>query len=131
MAAASVEAVSDEFDPSNIDLAAAFSSEGEPEVDPAQAEAMAKELSEARDRLLEAHVADVVVNHAIGLYELAAIHLTADQPNFDETRLAIDALKALVENLKGRLGEGESMLTDALSSLQMGFVQRRAEFDKK
>ena len=126
-----MEAVSDEFDPSNIDLAAAFSSEGEPEVDPAQAEAMARELSEARDRLLEANVADVVVNHAIGLYELAAIHLTADQPNFEETRLAIDALKALVENLKGRLGEGESMLTDALSSLQMGFVQRRAEFDKK
>lgn len=123
--------VSDEFDPSNIDLAAAFSSEGEPQVDPAQAEAMAKELSEARDRLLEADVADVVVNHAIGLYELAAIHLTAEKPNFDETRLAIDALKALVENLKGRLGEGESMLTDALSSLQMGFIQRRTEFDKK
>ena len=123
--------MSDEFDPSNIDLAAAFSSEGEPQVDPAQAEAMAKELSEARDRLLEADVADVVVNHAIGLYELAAIHLTAEKPNFDETRLAIDALKSLVENLKGRLGEGEPMLTDALSSLQMGFIQRRAEFDKK
>lgn len=123
--------MSDEFDPSKIDLAAAFSSEGEPEVDPAQAEAIAKELSEARERLLEANVADVVVNHAIGLYELAAIHLTAEKPNFDETRLAIDALKSLVENLNGRLGEGESMLTDALSSLQMGFVQRRAEFDKK
>lgn len=123
--------MSDEFDPSNIDLAGAFPDSGAAEVDPAQAEAMAKELSEARNRLLEADVADVVVNHAIGLYELAAIHLTAEKPNFDETRLAIDALKALVEALKGRLGEGEPMLADALSSLQVGFVQRLAEFNEK
>ncbi len=121
--------MSDDFDPSAIDLAAAFAdgAEGDPEIDPAQAEAIAKELSDARERLLEASVADVVVNHAIGLYELAAIHLTAEKPNFDETRLAIDALKALVVSLKDRLGEGESMLIEALSSLQMGFVQRRSE----
>ncbi len=118
--------MSDDFDPSAIDLQGAFGDDAA-EVDPAQAEAMAKELSDARERLLEAPVADVVVNHAIGLYELAAIHLTAPEPDFDETRLAIDSLKALVEALSGRLGEGEEMLGQALSSLQMGFVQRLAE----
>ena len=128
------------MDPKDIDLKAAFgandddagSAEGPnpvDDIDPAQAEAMAQELSEARARLLEAPVADVVVNHAIGLYELAAIHLTASEPNFDETRLAVDALKALVENLSGRLGEGEEMLGQALSSLQIAFVQRLAEVD--
>jgi hypothetical protein len=113
-------------DPKDIDLQAAFGEAAE-EVDPEQAEAMAEELTQARARLLEAPVADVVVNHAIGLYELAAIHLTAPEPDFDETRLAVDALKVLVENLAGRLGEGEEMLQQALSSLQMGFVQRLAE----
>ncbi len=114
------------MDPKDIDLKGAFGDEAD-DVDPAQAEAMAQELTQARARLLEAPVADVVVNHAIGLYELAAIHLMAPEPDFDETRLGIDALKALVENLSGRLGEGEEMLVQALSSLQMGFVQRLAE----
>ncbi len=128
------------MDPKDIDLKAAFGADspdsGTPDgpdpaedIDPAQAEAMAQELSEARARLLEAPVADVVVNHAIGLYELAAIHLTASEPDFDQTRLAVDALKALVENLSGRLGEGEEMLGQALSSLQIAFVQRLAEVD--
>lgn len=114
------------MDPNEIDLKAAFGDATE-DIDPADAEAMAQELTEARARLLEAPVADVVVNHAIGLYELAAIHLTAPEPDLDQTRLAIDALKVLVENLSGRLGEGEEMLTQALSSLQMGFVQRLSE----
>lgn len=124
--------MTDEFDPTQIDLQAAFGDAGgETEIDRQQAEAMAKELADARQRLLEAPVADVVVNHAIGLYELAAIHLSAPSPDLDQTRLAIDALKALVVNLSGRLGEGEKMLADALSSLQMGFVQRLGEQEKQ
>lgn len=124
--------MSDEFDPAQIDLKAAFGDpEGTSEVDRQQAEEMARELAEARQRLLEAPVADVVVNHAIGLYELAAIHLSAPSPDFDQTRLAIDALKALVVNLSGRLGDGEKMLAEALSSLQMGFVQRLGEQEKQ
>ena len=119
----------DEFDPTNIDLAGAFAGapQDAPDIDPAEAEEMARQLSEARTRLLEAPVADVVVDRAIGLYELAAIHLSAEKPDFDQTRLAIDALRALVDSLAGRLGEGEKMLIEALASLQMGFVQRLEE----
>ncbi len=119
----------DDFDPTNLDLAGAFADppEGTPDIDPAEAEEMARQLSEARARLLQAPVADVVVNHAIGLYELAAIHLSAEKPDFDQTRLAIDALRAIVDELTGRLGDGEKMLTEALASLQMGFVQRLEE----
>ncbi len=88
-----------------------------------QARAVAKELADARARLLETEVSTVLTNHGLGIYELAAIHLTADRPNLPEAKLAIDGLAALVEGLKGRLGEGEPTLRDALQQAQMAFVQ--------
>lgn len=102
----------------------------EPSLDPEQAEqarAMAQGLSEARQQLLEANVADVVANHAFGLYELAAIHLTAQDPDMAAARLGIDALGALVEGLTGRLGEAEHTLTEALQQIRMMFVQRTTQ----
>lgn len=92
-----------------------------------QAKAMAHELAEARSRLLETEVSTVLVNHALGVYELAAIHLTADEPNLAEAQLAIDGLAAIVEGLEGRLGEGEPTLRDALHQARMAFVQRSSQ----
>jgi hypothetical protein len=91
----------------------------------AQAEAMAAELAEARARLLEAPASVVVANHAMGLYELAAIHLTAESPRLPDAVLAIDALAALVEGLAGRLGDAEPTLQEALDQLRMAYVQVR------
>ncbi len=85
----------------------------------AQAEEMVKEMASARQRLLEAPAASVVANHAMGLYELAALHLSEQEPNFTEARLAIDALSALTEKLMGRLGEAEPTLNEALDQLRM------------
>ncbi|MEJ7721312.1 MAG: hypothetical protein WKF58_13100 [Ilumatobacteraceae bacterium] len=65
-------------------------------------------LDEARARLLEVPAEVVVTNHVMGLYELAAIHLSAAPPNIDAARLAIDAIAALVEGLGDRLGDGDS-----------------------
>lgn len=92
-----------------------------------RAEAMAQELAQARAQLLEAEVANVLANHAVGIYELAAIHLTADQPNFEEAKLGVDALAALVEGLEGRLGENEATLKEALHQVRMAYVQRHQE----
>lgn len=92
-----------------------------------QARQMAKELSEARAELLQAEVSFVVANHAMGLYELAAIHLTAEEPKLSEARLAIDALACLIEGLEGRLGEHEETLNEALHGARMAFVQRSQE----
>lgn len=92
-----------------------------------QAKTMAKELAEARQRLLTMPVNEVLINHALGIYELAAIHLTAEQPKLSEAQLAIDALTALAEGLKGRLGEGEATLEEALHQARMAFVQRSSE----
>ena len=99
----------------------------EPELTPEQqeqAKAMAKELAEARARILATEASTVVANHAFGIYELAAIHLTADEPKLSEAQVAIDALNALVQGLAGRLGENETVLTDALQRAQLLFVQR-------
>ena len=96
-----------------------------------QARLMAKEMAEARSQLLEAEVATVITNHALGIYELAALHITADNPDMAEARLAVDALGALVEGLEGRLGDGEPTLVDALANIKIGYVQRVNQLKKE
>ena len=89
-----------------------------------RAEAMLAELAAARERLAAAPPEVVVANHAMGLYELGAIHLTAEPPRTEAARLAIDAMGALVEGLGSRLGESEPTLREALQSLRMAYVQQ-------
>lgn len=91
----------------------------------AQLEAMQAEMAEVRQQLLEAPAAVVVANHAMGIYELAALHLTAEQPRLPEASLAIDALAALVEGLSGRLGESEPTLREALAQLRAAYLEVR------
>ena len=56
-------------------------------------------LDDARQRIAEAPAQVVVVNHVMGLYELAAIHLSSTPPKLSEASLAIDAMAALVNGL--------------------------------
>ena len=85
--------------------------------------AMVAQMAEAQRRLAAADAADVVANHAMGLYELAAIHLTSSPPNLDHAALSIDALACLVEGLGERLGSDHSVLADALANIRLAFVQ--------
>lgn len=87
----------------------------------AQAQQMAAEVAEARARIAETPAAEVVANHVMGLYELAAIHLGAG--SLEESTVAIDAMTAVVGALEGRLGENEPVLREALQQLQLAFVQ--------
>ena len=91
-----------------------------PTAEPRDDAAMAAELQRY---LLEAPAEEVVAQHAVGLYELAALHLSQPEPRLAEARLAIDALRALVDGLEGRLGEAGRQLRDLLPQLQMAFVQ--------
>ena len=86
-------------------------------------EAAMAEMAAVRQQLAEAPVEVVVANHAMGLYELGAIHLSQDPPALEKAKLAIDAMAAVVEALAGRLGEPEPTLRDALANLQLAFVQ--------
>ena len=90
-------------------------------------------MRELHAQLAAAPVADVIVNHAIGIWQLALVHLGVvtppdeqggqPAPNLAAAGLAIDALAALVDGLTERLGEGEQMLRDALAQAQMMYVE--------
>jgi hypothetical protein len=87
-----------------------------------RAMAMAAEMDEVRQQLASVPAAVVVANHAMGLYELAAIHLSAKPPNLPGASLAIDAVGILVDGLGDRLGPDAPTLLDALSNIRMAFV---------
>ena len=80
-------------------------------------------LAQARQRVAETPANVVVVNHVMGLYELAAIHLSATPPRLDDAALAIDAVASLVEGVGPRLGEDHATLRDALANIRLAFVQ--------
>lgn len=104
--------------------------EGHPDDDMSLDHEPTEEELEALTRELASTPAAVVVaNHAMGLFELAALHLSQQPPNLGEASVSIDAMAALVEGLAGRLGEHEPTLKDALAQLRMAFVQIRAGLD--
>lgn len=84
---------------------------------------MEDELASMQQELVNTPASVVIANHAIGLFQLAALHLSVQPPNLEQGQLAIDALGALVEGLRGRLDEHEASLVDALAQLRMAFVQ--------
>lgn len=84
---------------------------------------MQAQMAEVREQLLAAPAAVVVANHAMGIYELAALHLTTEAPRLSEAVLAIDALAALVESLEGRLGDAEATLREALGHLRAAYLE--------
>ncbi len=94
--------------------------------DRARLEAMQAEMDEIRQQLLATPAAVVIANHGMGLYELAAIHLTAESPQLAEASLAIDALTALLDGLTGRLGEAEATLQAALGQLRTAYLEVHA-----
>jgi hypothetical protein len=79
-------------------------------------------IEDVRMRLAEVPAEVVVTNHVMGLYELAAIHLSARPPNLSAASLAIDAVGILVDGLGDRLGPDTATMRDALSNIRMAFV---------
>lgn len=87
---------------------------------------MAEEMRRVREEIAGTPVADIVANHAVGLWQLAVLHLTPEgdeEPRLDEAALAIDAMAALVEGLGDRLGDSADALRDALAQLRLAFIQ--------
>ncbi|MGH9056595.1 MAG: hypothetical protein ACRDYY_12160 [Acidimicrobiales bacterium] len=86
-------------------------------------EQAAAQLADLQERLAQTPAEVIVANHAFGLFELAALHLSLQPPQLDQARLAIDAFAALVEGLGDRLGDASHQLSDSLSQLRMAFVE--------
>ena len=93
----------------------------------AQLEQAVIQMAETERQLATTPPEVVIANHAMGMYELAAIHLRQNPPNLNEASLAIDALKALLDGLDDRLGENEPTLRSALQQLQQAFVAANGE----
>ena len=96
------------------------------ELTPEQQAQIEAELAAMQREVASAPASVVIANHAVGLFQLAAIHLNQQPPNLVEGRLAIDAMAALVEGLAGRRGAEEQSLRDGLAQLRLAFVQLNA-----
>jgi hypothetical protein len=84
-------------------------------------------MQEVRERLAEVPAEVVVTNHVMGLYELAAIHLSASPPDLHQSVLAIDAVACLVDGLGERLGDDYPTMRDALNNIRLAFVQIKGQ----
>jgi hypothetical protein len=86
-------------------------------------------MDEARSRLSEVPAEVVITNHVMGLYELAAIHLSANPPDLAQSALAIDAVACLVDGLGDRLGDDAPTMIDALNNIRLAFVQIKGQHE--
>ena len=100
---------------------------GVDDLTPEEQAQLAEQMAAVQQELLGTPVSVVIANHAVGLFQLAALHLNQRPPDLEEGRLAVDAMGALVEGLSGRLGEEEASLKEALAQLRMAFVQLQRE----
>lgn len=94
-----------------------------------RAEKMVAEMAEVQAQIAAAPAAQVLANHVIGIYELAAIHLSQEQPKLAEARLAIDALAAVLDAIGDSLEAVAPGLRGALTQVQMAYVQRQGDTD--
>jgi hypothetical protein len=97
---------------------------GGPQPSPEDIEAAQAEVR----AILATPVIDQIAAHAMGLFELAALHLerqaaTGEAPDLTEAALAIDAMAALVDGLGERLGKYRASLADALAQLRLAYVR--------
>ena len=92
-----------------------------------QIKAAQQAMEETRERLASVPAEVVVTNHAMGLYELGAIHLSAEEPDLVQAALAIDALACLLDGLGDRMGPESATLADALNNIRLAFVQIKGQ----
>lgn len=97
----------------------------------AQAEAMIEQMADVQRQIAATPAAQLVANHAMGFYELAAIKLGQEPPQFTEAQIAIDALAAVLDSVGTRLGDDLAPLQQGLSQLQLAFItlKERGEAD--
>lgn len=91
-------------------------------MDPDAAAAVEAELEAAQQQLLSVPAEQIVGNHVIGLFELAALHLRVADPDLEQARIAIDAMGLLVENLGPQLPDHETLIM-ALQQIRMAYVE--------
>jgi hypothetical protein len=103
---------------------------GEGDITPEELEAMGR----LHDQLRATPAIDVVANHVVQLFQLALVYLGAGVGGADEASgapmadlvqasIVVDAMAAIVDGLGPRLGDHEQTLRDALTQLQLLWVE--------
>jgi len=115
------DSTQDHVDDANDDVAADVEDDSGDVIGDAQ-----EAIESARRRLADVPAEVVITNHVMGLYELAAIHLSSTPPILPAAALAIDAVACLVDGLGDRLGADAATMRDALANIRMAFVQIKA-----
>jgi hypothetical protein len=88
--------------------------------------ALEEELRRVRAEIAGTPAIDIVANHAIGLWQLAVLHLNPEAGHpirLGEAAIAIDAMGGMVDALGDRLGDHAAPLRDAVSQLRLAFVE--------
>jgi hypothetical protein len=98
------------------------------EPSPEDVRAIQDELRAMTEELVQVPAFAVVANHCIGFFQLAAAHLNIVPPNLGDAQVAIDAMAAVVDGLRGRLGPDEPTLVDALAQIRLAYVQVSGAF---
>ena len=89
-------------------------------------EEMAEEMRLMQEQVLATPAAIVVANHAMALFELAALYLSPEPPQLADAQVAIDAMAAVVEAVGPRFGPNERPLREGLAQLRMAFVEAKS-----
>jgi hypothetical protein len=99
------------------------------QISPEELEAMGR----LHDQLRDTPAIDVVANHVVQLFQLALVYLgagvgggdAADAPVADlvQASIVIDTMAAIVDGFGPRLAEHEQTLRDALTQLQLLWVE--------
>ena len=94
--------------------------------DPEEQAALEEELHRVRAEIAHTPAIDIVANHAIGLWQLAVLHLNPEAGQslrLSEAAVAIDAMGGMVDALGDRLGDHAAPLRDAVTQLRLAFVE--------
>ena len=94
--------------------------------DAAEQAALEEELHRVRAEIAHTPAIDIVANHAIGLWQLAVLHLNPEAGQslrLSEAAVAIDAMGGMVDALGDRLGDHAAPLRDAVTQLRLAFVE--------
>lgn len=105
----------------------------EPGPGTADDELLREEMARFQAQLAATPAIEVITNHAVGLFELARLHLAlaAEGPEdlaerqrrIEEARLCCDAFAGIAEGLGDRLGEAAAPLSEGLAQLRVAIVQ--------
>lgn len=88
-------------------------------------EELARQMAEVQERIRSTPASAIVVNHCVGLVQLAVIHLDPEAADPAEAKLAIDALAGVLDAVGDRLGPDAGGMADVLTQLRLSYVELR------